>query len=419
MNAPLFKFGAFSDGTSLLMAFAIGTGFGFFLERAGFGSGKKLASQFYLIDMSVLKVMFTAIITAMVGLTLLSQLGFVDLSQVNLKETRLWANLIGGLILGVGFVVGGYCPGTSVVAASTGRIDAMVYLGGIVSGMFAFGFAYPAVAPLVESTSMGKVTIPAFFHLPYGVVVLAVCLMALGMFLGAEWVEMKVGKISRDSRPLLGGNGFTPARLVLGFVLLGGLAAAFLGNPYRGATVRVDTKDLLLKIEGKADHLFATDLATRLMAGGREYRIIDLRDAKDFAAYHIPEAENIPLSALSEAALPADENYLLYSDGGIHGAQAWLLLKAKGYPRVKSLYGGIDEWKAQVLYPVLPDNPGPGDKAQVENKAQISRYFGGSPRGAKGLIKEETLNLPAMGPVPGGSGPNPGGIPKKKKKEGC
>lgn len=419
MNAPLFKFGAFSDGTSLLMAFAIGTGFGFFLERAGFGSGKKLASQFYLVDMSVLKVMFTAIITAMVGLTLLSQIGLVDLSQVNLKETRLWANLIGGLILGVGFVVGGYCPGTSVVAASTGRIDAMVYLGGIVSGMFAFGFAYPAVSPLVESASMGKVTIPAFFHLPYGVVVFAVCVMALGMFLGGEWVEMKVGKVSRDSRPLLGGRGFTPARLVLGIVLLGGLVAAFSGNPYRGTAVRVDTKDLLLKIEGKADHLFATDLAARLMAGDREYRIIDLRDPKDFGAYHIPEAENIPLSALADAPLPVDENYLLYSDGGIHGAQAWLLMKAKGYPRVKSLYGGIDEWKEQVLYPVLPESPGPGEKSRVDQMAQTSRYFGGSPRGSRGLIKEETPGLPTLAPVPSGSGPNPGAVPKKKKKEGC
>ena len=64
MNAPFYKFGLFGDEASFILAFVIGIGFGFFLERAGFGSGRKLAAQFYLRDLSVLKVMFTAIITA-------------------------------------------------------------------------------------------------------------------------------------------------------------------------------------------------------------------------------------------------------------------------------------------------------------------------------------------------------------------
>ena len=110
MNAPFYKFGLFGDEASFIIAFVIGIGFGFFLERAGFGSGRKLAAQFYLRDLSVLKVMFTAIITAMTGLYLLSRLGLVDLSLVYLVPTFLVPQIVGGLLLGFGFVIGGYCP---------------------------------------------------------------------------------------------------------------------------------------------------------------------------------------------------------------------------------------------------------------------------------------------------------------------
>jgi hypothetical protein len=82
--APFYKYGFFGDEMSLVLAFLLGTGFGFFLERAGFGSARKLAAQFYLYDMSVFKVMFTAIVTAMLGVTYLGWIGWLDLSLVYL-----------------------------------------------------------------------------------------------------------------------------------------------------------------------------------------------------------------------------------------------------------------------------------------------------------------------------------------------
>jgi len=191
MNAPFFKFGFFNDDVSLIVAFVIGIGFGFFLERAGFGSARKLCAQFYLTDMAVFKVMFTAIITAMVGLYYLSLAGFVDLSLVNVNPTFIVPQTIGGLILGVGFVVGGYCPGTSCVAASTGRIDGAVYLAGILVGVFAFGEAFPLLKGFYNSTSMGSITLPELLGVSYGLVVFLVVLMAVGGFAGATWVEKK------------------------------------------------------------------------------------------------------------------------------------------------------------------------------------------------------------------------------------
>lgn len=192
MIAPFFKYGLFGEDMSLVIAFITGIGFGFFLERGGFNSARKLAAQFYFTDLTVFKVMFTAIITAMVGLYYLSVIGFVDLSLVYLTPTFLVPQVVGGLILGFGFVIGGYCPGTSCVAASTGRIDGMVFLLGIVFGIFAFGEVFPLVSTFYVSTAMGQITLPQITGLPYGLLVFFVVLMALGGFAGAEWVEKKM-----------------------------------------------------------------------------------------------------------------------------------------------------------------------------------------------------------------------------------
>jgi len=186
MNAPFFKFGLFGDEVSLIVAFIIGIGFGFFLERAGFS------------DLSVFKVMFTAIITAMVGLFWLSWIGFVDLSLVYLNPTFILPQTIGGLILGVGFVIGGYCPGTSCVAAATGKLDAFVFLGGIFAGVFLFAEAYPLLSGFYNSTPMGQITLAQYFNLPYGLVVFFVVLMAIGGFAGSSWVERKFAPAAKE-----------------------------------------------------------------------------------------------------------------------------------------------------------------------------------------------------------------------------
>jgi len=189
MSAPFFKFGLFGDSVSLVIAFLIGIGFGFFLERAGFGSARKLTAQFYLTDMAVFKVMFTAIVTAMLGVFYLGWIGFLDVSLVYITPTYLLPQIAGGLILGIGFVVGGYCPGTACVAASTARIDGIVCLAGVIFGIFVFGEAFPILKEFYTATPMGQITLPELLHMPYGLIVLFVALMAVGGFAGATWVE--------------------------------------------------------------------------------------------------------------------------------------------------------------------------------------------------------------------------------------
>lgn len=191
MNAPFYEYGLFGDGFSLLIAFGTGIAFGFFLERAGFGSGRKLAAQFYLTDMTVFKVLFTAVITAMLGLFWLSWLGLVDYELVTVPPTFLVPQLVGGIIFGVGFVMGGYCPGTSCVASSTGKLDGGVHLIGMVAGILLFGEAYTLFDGFYNSSAMGKFTLPQVFGLSQGFTVFLIVLLALGGFVLAERIEKR------------------------------------------------------------------------------------------------------------------------------------------------------------------------------------------------------------------------------------
>jgi hypothetical protein len=193
MMTPFYKYGFFGDETSLVLAFVLGLGFGFALERAGFGSARKLAAQFYLYDMSVFKVMFTAIVTAMLGVTYLGWLGWLDLGLVYLVPTHLGPQVLGGLVLGVGFVIGGYCPGTSLAALATGRFDGVLYALGIFAGTFAYAEVYPSIKGFVNSGAMGQVTLPEVFELPWGLVVFAIVVIAVVGFWGATLIERRFG----------------------------------------------------------------------------------------------------------------------------------------------------------------------------------------------------------------------------------
>lgn len=167
-----------------------GFGFGFALERAGFGNARMLAAQFYLRDMRVLKVMFTAIITAMLLIFWSSALGLLDYPELFINPTHLWPGIIGGLIFGFGFVVGGYCPGTAMVSASTLKLDGLLFLVGMGAGMFVFGETVSWFRGFWDSSGYyGEVSLQSWLGLPAGVVVLLVVVMALGMFWGAEKIE--------------------------------------------------------------------------------------------------------------------------------------------------------------------------------------------------------------------------------------
>ncbi len=191
MNLPLYGFDLITDSQGLVTALVLGFGFGWILERAGFSSARKLAAQFYLYDMTVLKVMFTAIVTTAVGLWLFSAIGWLDLSYVYVTPTSFGAQLFGGLLLGAGFILGGFCPGTSVTATATGSGDGLTYMAGFVAGLAVYAIALPSWELWANAHSVGELTLPQLFGIPYGAVVLGVVVLALAAFAGAEWTERK------------------------------------------------------------------------------------------------------------------------------------------------------------------------------------------------------------------------------------
>lgn len=191
MRAPFFEFGAFGAGASLVVAVVIGIAFGFTLERAGLGNARKLAGQFYFTDLTVIKVMFSAIVTAMLGAFWLGRLGLLDLSRVYVPETYLVPQLVGGIVFGAGFALAGLCPGTSCVAAATGRGDGAVTMAGMFTGVLAIGAAFGSIQRFADSTSLGVRTLPQVFHASYGTIVLLVVIVAIAVFAAAERIERR------------------------------------------------------------------------------------------------------------------------------------------------------------------------------------------------------------------------------------
>ncbi|MCW5591159.1 MAG: YeeE/YedE family protein [Burkholderiales bacterium] len=170
---PLSSTMELTQVTSLGLAVLIGIGFGFFLEKAGFGSARKLVAVFYFYDMAVVKVMFTAIVTAMIGLFLFSTLGLLDMAELYIEPSNYPAAILGGIVFGVGFVIGGYCPGTSLTAAATGKLDGMAFLGGIFVASYAYAELFSGFDTWLASSAHPDVTLPALTGIPMGWWVLA------------------------------------------------------------------------------------------------------------------------------------------------------------------------------------------------------------------------------------------------------
>jgi uncharacterized protein len=167
---------------SLFYAAAIGIAFGIALEQAGLGSARKLAGQFYGTDFTVFKVMFSALLTALLGTFWLARLQWIDPALLYVPETFLLPQLVGGAVFGLGFVLCGLCPGTSCVAAASGRGDGIAVMLGLLVGALLCGLAYDRLEPFYLSTAHGRFTVPELLHLPYGVVVCMIVLMALAAF---------------------------------------------------------------------------------------------------------------------------------------------------------------------------------------------------------------------------------------------
>jgi len=382
----------------LVLAVAIGFGFGFVLERAGFGRADKLAAQFYLHDMTVFKVMFGAIVTAMLGLMVASGVGLIDLrslSESAASYTYIWPMLVGGLLLGAGFIVSGYCPGTSVVATASGNLDGLFTFVGVIVGSLVYGEIEPLVQAFHVSGEKGHLFLYDVLGVPAPALAAGVAVMAVLMFVGAEKVER------RFTRKRLGGvEPDPPARRPrrYAFAAIGALVALALG----AMAVPVGS-------EAAPSHSPKTvdvgALARRVLDEPWSIRILDLRARESCAKSRVPTSECVPLAEIDELGLAytagARDLVLVYSVGPHEGR---LPAAALAYPgQLYVLEGGFAAWRDYAL--TRPPVPGP---AAAEAEREEYRF-----RAA--LVGAMTGRKPPPPPPPTGAAPPP----KKKKGGGC
>lgn len=362
MIETFFGLGRLNSPQAYFAAFCIGLLFGFLLDRAGFGSSRRLAGIFYFRDMAVLKVMFTAMITAMLGLSGLLSLGWIRPDQLYFMPTIYGAQVVGGLLFGVGFVMSGWCPGTAAVGLASGKWDALLFLLGATLGSILFNELYSAIKPLYNWGQAGVSFIYEALGMPRAAFGLLFTAVAVACFWGAEYIEKKrnVGGIYFNT-PFL--KAFSLAFLVFagGLLILppfSHLAAAPRSAASDSEKLRAEIeqseRNLLAAIETAQDHMEPMELAARLMAGDPDLLLVDIRTPQEFARFHIRGAVNAVLMELPELLAPHKNKgiVVLYSNGMTHPAQARDALTRLGFENVYILTDGLKGFMETCLKPV-------------------------------------------------------------------
>jgi 3-mercaptopyruvate sulfurtransferase SseA/uncharacterized membrane protein YedE/YeeE len=375
MINTLFGSNNLDTAWAFLASLAIGFAFGFFLERAGFGSSRKLASVFYFKDMTVIKVMFTAVLTAMIGLFSLRALGLIHLDQIYLLETNYVPQIVGGLIFGIGFVIGGWCPGTAAAGITSGKIDALVFMLGAVAGSAFFNEVFKWVKPLYEMGGRGVVFVFDSLGISASAFVLMFCLAGLIMFWFCEYLERRLSQTGIYWNSIF--------LKCFSLVLLTGAVAFVAINTgsvsVKGTPMTIDPLSesvLLESIDQAQDHIEPEELADRILSGEKDLILVDVRPYSEFAQFHLRGALNIPLKDLHQS-LASYRNVgtiVLYSNGMTHPAQARDSLYRMGFRNAYILTDGLNGFIQKCLTPTSLRNE-PLSSSMTAKVAAWRAYF--------------------------------------------
>jgi hypothetical protein len=340
-----------SEQLNLVVALFLGMGFGFVLEQAGFSSSKRLAGVFYGYDFTVLRVFFTAAITAMSGVIILGYLGFLDVEAIFVNPTWLMPAIVGGVIMGIGFILGGYCPGTSVCAAAIGKVDAMFFVGGGLLGVLLFGETYPLTKGFFESTALGPVKVFNSLGISQGLFAFLLIAMAVGAFYVTTRIEKKVAGEEAPSQA------FSPLKhmaagaglLVLGLLLI------FLPDYKTRLTRKVSKANYL--VSHPVLEMVPDELAFRIVDQEPRLRILDLRPATSFAALALPGSTNLTQGDLFSRELGSSIaqrriKKVIVAEDEAQERRACLLLQELGYENFSILKGGFPAFDRAFLHPV-------------------------------------------------------------------
>ena len=339
---PLALTAVLGKPLAYLIFLLIGFSFGFVLESSGFAHSPKLAAQFYFKDLTVLKVMFTGIIVAMVLIFGSTAMGWLDYRLIWVNPTYLWPGIVGGLIMGVGFIIGGFCPGTSLTALATLKLDGVFFVLGAFFGIFVFGETVEFFEIWWNSSYMGRFTLPEFFGVETGWVVLGVVLMALFMFWGGEQLEKIFGGKDPKQAPKWRYYG-------AGALVVLALAIAVVGQPSTADRWSRIAPEKNFELDARTFQIEPIELLHTMHDHKLNLVMLDVRDEADYNMFHILDAEHVSSEDIKNRidefiALPANTIFVVMSNDETSATEAWKALIAESVPNVYILGGGINHW---------------------------------------------------------------------------
>ncbi|HLP17619.1 MAG TPA: YeeE/YedE thiosulfate transporter family protein [Bacteroidota bacterium] len=348
-----------------IVALLIGIAFGFVLEQAGFSSSRKLAGIFYGYDFTVLRVFFTAAATAMAGSLILGYLGLLDMEVIYVNPTYVWAAIVGGAIMGLGFVVGGYCPGTSVCAAAIGKIDAIVFVIGSILGVLFFAEGYSAFEGLYTASFLGNLKVYNSIGMSEGAFALFLVAAALSAFYATDWIEAKV--TARTEKK--------PARLrkqyALFTVLALGVGVMLVFMPDRKTAILNESMNDAYVGAQPVESMTSDELAYRLLDGDAALQVIDVRPASEFERMTLPTAMNVQRENFfskewNEALSLKHKRRVLIAQTEMDERRADAVARALGVENTCVLKGGLGEFESSILRYTSPAQITDGQTADTD-----------------------------------------------------
>lgn len=346
-----------SNNLNLIVALIIGIAFGAILEQAGFSTSKKLVGLFYGYDFTVLRVFFTAGIVAMIGVMAFAHYGLIDINLIYINPTFLWSAIIGGIIMGLGFVVGGFCPGTSACAAAIGKIDALIFIVGAFFGVLFFAEGYPVYKPLYMASNLG---IPRFFEtlgISQNVFAFIMVIFALSAFWFTSIIENKVNGVKKE--PIR----FTPYYAGIAFIGILLAASAFFFPERRASLAElVEDENFVQSYDVKT--LTPDEFALCLIKSQEcdKLEVFDFRPEQEYKKMSLPKSTLFTFNNLFEKEPTILLNLkhkekVFVADDEMSERKMAIVATELGFKGIFILKGGLDYFKDQILNFVPIENP--------------------------------------------------------------
>lgn len=337
-----------------LIAILIGMAFGYILEQAGFSTSRKLAGVFYGYDFVVLRVFFTAAATTVLGVIFLEHFGMLDANQIYINPTYLKPAIVGGVIMGLGFILGGFCPGTSVSALSIGKIDAMVFFLGLIVGAFLFVEGFPLFSDFYKSDYQGELMVYESIGMSRGWFAFMFVMIAIFSFIATYLIEQKVNgtPVAFNLNLIKNNPNYTAA--IIGTIIVAGLVA-FMPNRDDFMFAKAE-KQNLEEIKEEVYRIKPDELAFKLLDKDESVLIIDLRQAEDYSKAGLPSSVNIPYSDIMDRSWQDvfdqhEKAKIFVANDEATELKAFYICMKHGYRHFYILCGGYKALNDYILNP--------------------------------------------------------------------